>query len=310
MIRTSSKPGSTSGVHRPSLDTAVPHLGRGDGSSMRRHRDRPRLVLYSELALYSIHWAAFRQPVRSATPTASPLPGQLPIFRLFISSSAGRTEPATASRCGRSQTPRRPNASLGCAASSKRFDPTAFGCSRNRPTSSRSSCLQPALLARATDRRGGMREHLRRLERPRAPAGRLVWPRIDALAAVATASVDGVRAVGMPTSIPAEALVAGALPPPTAIAPMSLPLPTGPGDFVVGFVGRITQQKGWRDLAAAVATLPRTFKLVLAGSVNDDTLRRTWTNPPSEAAPRTSDCSTARIFGASTPLSTVSSCRR
>ncbi len=110
-------------------------------------------------------------------------------------------------------------------------------------------------------------------------AGRILWPRLDALAAVATASLEGVRAVGMPDSIPADVLVAGALSPPAAIEPATLPFPIERDDFVVGFAGRITPEKGWRDLAAAVATLPGSFKLVLAGSDNDPLVRTRLEDP-------------------------------
>jgi glycosyltransferase involved in cell wall biosynthesis len=101
-------------------------------------------------------------------------------------------------------------------------------------------------------------------------AGRALWPRIDALAAVATASLDGIWAIGMPESIPSDVLVAGTLPPPSEVVPARLPFDVREGDFVVGFAGRIVPQKGWLDLVQAIAELPTSFKLVLAGS-NEDT---------------------------------------
>jgi glycosyltransferase involved in cell wall biosynthesis len=111
-------------------------------------------------------------------------------------------------------------------------------------------------------------------------AGRLLWPRIDALAAVATASLDGIRAIGMPISIPSAVLVAGALSPPTHLAPASLPFEVVQSDFVVGFAGRIVPEKGWRDVVAAVAELPRSFKLVMAGSNEEpDALNASMSQP-------------------------------
>jgi glycosyltransferase involved in cell wall biosynthesis len=247
---------------------------------MRRHRDRPRLVLYSELALYSIHWAAFRQlceecdadGVAFARPAAD-----LPAVHQQLGWADGTGDGIEVRTIPDSSTPKR---IPWLRSELQALRPDGIWL-QQEPTDLLALELLAAMrFSREPRIVGAVCENIFAGLNARVRlAGRLVWPRIDALAAVATASVDGVRAVGMPTSIPAEALVAGALPPPTAIAPMSLPLPTGPGDFVVGFVGRITQQKGWRDLAAAVATLPRTFKLVLAGSVNDDTLRRTLDEP-------------------------------
>jgi glycosyltransferase involved in cell wall biosynthesis len=111
-------------------------------------------------------------------------------------------------------------------------------------------------------------------------AGRALWPRIDALAAVATASLDGIWAIGMPASIPSEVLIAGTLPPPSRVEPASMPFPVGESDFVVGFAGRIVPEKGWRDIAAAVAALPKSFKFVLAGSDDDSSALTEILNDP------------------------------
>jgi glycosyltransferase involved in cell wall biosynthesis len=110
--------------------------------------------------------------------------------------------------------------------------------------------------------------------------GRLLWPRIDALAAVATASLDGIQAIGMSASIPSEVLVAGALPPPSYVEPAALPLPVEDGDFIVGFAGRIVPEKGWSDIAAALHRLPGSFKFVLAGTNHDSlAVERTMNDP-------------------------------
>ncbi len=111
-------------------------------------------------------------------------------------------------------------------------------------------------------------------------AGRILWPRIDALAAVATASLDGIWGVGMPVSIPSAVLVAGVLPPPSHVEPAALPFAVEEGDFVVGFAGRIVAEKGWRDIAAAVAGLPESFKFVLAGSDHDRVALAEMLNEP------------------------------
>jgi glycosyltransferase involved in cell wall biosynthesis len=104
-------------------------------------------------------------------------------------------------------------------------------------------------------------------------ARRLLWPRLDRLLAVAAPSVQGIRAAGMPESVRADTLVAGGLEPPARVDPLALPF--GDGDFVVGFAGRIVEEKGWRVLAQALEDLPDAFKLAVAGDGADaDELQR------------------------------------
>ncbi len=98
-------------------------------------------------------------------------------------------------------------------------------------------------------------------------ARRLLWPRIDRLIAVASPSVDGIRAAGMPGSVPASTLVAGGLGPPEDVRPLDLPF--GEGSFVVGFAGRIVEEKGWRVLVDALRTLPDELVLAVAGDGPD-----------------------------------------
>lgn len=69
----------------------------------------------------------------------------------------------------------------------------------------------------------------------------------------------------MPSSVPAMTLIAGALPPPTALAPLELPLACSSNDFLVGFAGRICEEKGWKVLLLALTLLPPHIKCVLAG---------------------------------------------
>jgi glycosyltransferase involved in cell wall biosynthesis len=96
-------------------------------------------------------------------------------------------------------------------------------------------------------------------------ARRLLWPRLDGLMAVATPSIEGIRAAGMPDSVPAWNLVAGALEPDGEIEPLEPPFERREGDFVVGYAGNLTDQKGWRVLLRALEILPHEFKLVIAG---------------------------------------------
>jgi len=94
---------------------------------------------------------------------------------------------------------------------------------------------------------------------------RLLWRRLDGLLGVAAASIEGIRAAGMPGHVPAFTLVAGALPPPEQVAPIALPFARQDGDFVIGFVGRICEEKGWKVLLAALERLPLSFKCLMAG---------------------------------------------
>src|SRR5207302_81146 len=53
-----------------------------------------------------------------------------------------------------------------------------------------------------------------------------------------------------------------------------LALPFVESDFVVGFAGRIVEEKGWRVLSEALGALPGEFKLAVAGDGSDvDALR-------------------------------------
>ena len=91
-------------------------------------------------------------------------------------------------------------------------------------------------------------------------ARRLLWPRLDHLMAVAQPSLQGIRAAGMPYSVPASTLVAGGLEPEGQVA--AIPLPDADSGFTVGFAGRLIEAKGWKVLVRA---LPEGARLVLAG---------------------------------------------
>ncbi len=96
---------------------------------------------------------------------------------------------------------------------------------------------------------------------------RALWPRLDGLVAVAGPSLEGIRAAGMPSFVPARTLVAGGLEPPAQVERRLLPF--APSAFVVGFVGRVVEEKGWRVLARALDTLPDEFRLAVAGDGPD-----------------------------------------
>lgn len=109
---------------------------------------------------------------------------------------------------------------------------------------------------------------------------RMLWSRLDGLLAVATASIEGVREVGMPRHISAIPLVAGALFPPGNLTPISLPFNRTSEDFIIGFVGRICEEKGWKVLLSALRSLPSEIKCLLAGDGPQlEELKRWLTEP-------------------------------
>ena len=119
-------------------------------------------------------------------------------------------------------------------------------------------------------------------------ARRLLWPRLDHLMAVAQPSLQGIRAAGMPYTVPASTLVAGGLEPEGQVA--AIPLPDADSGFTVGFAGRLIEAKGWKVLVRA---LPEGARLVLAGdgpqrgelealAAEDDRLRYVGLKPKEE----------------------------
>lgn len=102
-------------------------------------------------------------------------------------------------------------------------------------------------------------------------AARWAWSRLDALAAVASASIDGIRAAGIPASILAEPLVAGVLTPPAKLDP----LPAAPETaFRIGFAGRLIAAKGVDVLLHALASLPQDATLLVAGAGPEESALR------------------------------------
>lgn len=109
---------------------------------------------------------------------------------------------------------------------------------------------------------------------------RVLWFRLDGLLATAKPSIDGIRKIGMPNSIPTMTLVAGALPPPATLIPLDLPLERSSTDFLVGFAGRICEEKGWKVLLSALALLPPHIKCVLAGDGPQAVELKSWLARP------------------------------
>jgi glycosyltransferase involved in cell wall biosynthesis len=109
---------------------------------------------------------------------------------------------------------------------------------------------------------------------------RLLWSRLNGLIAVASASTDGIRAVGMPHSVPVHNLVAGAQLPPENVTPMELPFVPQPDDFLIGYAGRIVTEKGWQVLLTALEHLPPNFKVIIAGGGDQEAELRAWMQRP------------------------------
>jgi glycosyltransferase involved in cell wall biosynthesis len=227
------------------------------------------LVLYSRLAFYPVHWQAieriverydvravvFAAPppklpsVHAAHGTAEPVQGPIEVRRMPAGSRRERV-----TWLARQLVDVRPDAVW---VQEEPIDPF---------------CLEILALSRFTKRPrivAAVCENI--FPPPASPLERtarsLLWPRLDQLIAVATPSIDGIRAAGMPASVPAVSLVAGGLEPPPHAERLTLPF--ADGDFVVGFAGRIVEEKGWRVLVQALAALPDDFKLAVAGDGPD-----------------------------------------
>jgi glycosyltransferase involved in cell wall biosynthesis len=228
-----------------------------------------KLVLYSKLAFYPVHWQALAQIAArhdvEAFVLAAPAP-ELPSVHL----AHGSVEPADAAvDVRRMPAGTRRKRAAWLARQLREIRPDAIWV-QEEP-------IDPFLLEILGLYRLRQRPRIvvsvcenifpppqSRLERA---ARRVLWPRLDRLIAVAAPSIAGIRAAGMPESVGADTLVAGGLEPPERIEPVALPF--GDGDFVVGFAGRIVEEKGWRVLVEALQGLPDVFKLAVAGEGPD-----------------------------------------
>ena len=224
------------------------------------------LVLVSELAFYPIHWEALQELGRAydvRTTVVAAEAASLPDVHRRLGwerAPAGVTDVAV-HLLPRTSRVRR---ALWLRRLLRRLDPDALWI-QQEPTD---GLAIDVLASMRRNRRavvvGAVCENI--FERPpflRRILLRTLWRRLNALAAVATASIDGVRHAGMPEVIPARPLVAGALAPTRPERTLALQWP--PDTFVVGFVGRLVHEKGIETLLAAQAHLPDHFRLLVAG---------------------------------------------
>jgi glycosyltransferase involved in cell wall biosynthesis len=94
---------------------------------------------------------------------------------------------------------------------------------------------------------------------------RWLWRRVDTIAAVADASIDGLHAAGFPRGVETATLVAGNFPPPENLDPLPLPFERPGERFIACFAGRVCEEKGIHPLLVAMRALPDNICLVIAG---------------------------------------------
>jgi glycosyltransferase involved in cell wall biosynthesis len=227
------------------------------------------LVLYSRLAFYPIHWLALERIVEHyavrAVVLAAPAP-ELP----SVHAAHGTAEPeAGAIEVRRMPAGSRRERVTWLARQLRDVRPDALWVQEEPIDPFLLEILALARLSRRPRIVAAVCENI--FPAPANPivraARRLLWPRLDGLMAVASPSIDGIRAAGMPADVRAHSLVAGGLEPPAKVEPLALPF--AGDDFVVGFAGRIVEEKGWRVLVSALRSLPHEFKLAVAGDGPD-----------------------------------------
>lgn len=110
---------------------------------------------------------------------------------------------------------------------------------------------------------------------------KVLWPRLNGVAACATKSMECARRIGLPESVP---VVVNYLPVfgPQDAASEGITLPwLGDNSFTIGFAGLLSEQKGWKVLLKAVEKLPDRFKVVFAGDGEHRDELIVWLQKPS-----------------------------
>ena len=223
------------------------------------------LVLYSRLAFYPIHWRALRRIVARYRAHAVVLAAPEPEL-----SSVHRAHGTAGGSDERIEVRRAPSGRLArlrwLRSQLRQLRPDALWL-QEEPTD---PFVLEALALHLRDARVRIAcavcENV--FDPLPGPVGRLrtrLWSRLDVLLAVASPAVHGIRRAGMPSDVRVAQLVAGALEPPRQVVARDLGLRRADGDFVIGYAGNFTEQKGWRVLFDAVEQLPPRFRLAVAG---------------------------------------------
>ena len=92
-----------------------------------------------------------------------------------------------------------------------------------------------------------------------------LWPRLDGVAAAATKSMECARRIGLPKKVPIKITYLPVFGLDEA-AKNGIVLPwQGNASFTIGFVGLLSEQKGWKVLLDATDRLSEKFKVVIIG---------------------------------------------
>lgn len=100
---------------------------------------------------------------------------------------------------------------------------------------------------------------------PQRIKARILCHRIDALLACGSASSQSAYQMFMPRSVKSHTIFMPNFDPKTSDMGL-FQISRKPGEFWVGFVGKICEEKGWRVLLNALTQLPPLIKAVIAGS--------------------------------------------
>lgn len=93
----------------------------------------------------------------------------------------------------------------------------------------------------------------------------LTWGRLDGVTACATKSAECARLLGLPVKVPIKVNYLPVFGPgDLEIEKYSLPW-NEENNFIIGYAGLLSEQKGWRYLVEAVLSLPDNYKLIIAG---------------------------------------------
>jgi len=105
---------------------------------------------------------------------------------------------------------------------------------------------------------------------------RVLWSRYNGVLAVASKSLEAVRRLGVPSSVPGRVAWLPIVPHECSNRISRNLFENSKGDFIILFAGRIIAAKGWRVLLAAMTMLPENFKCIIAGAGEEEAELRLW----------------------------------